>query len=130
LQGIADTETFHFSSPIAGIGGLINWCRGCSGDLSAYISIFDANDILLETLPLLDASIDEYTPGTNLQTPGGFFGFERTSNDIASFSLTGKGVGIWDMQAEALPEPVTITLFGAGLAGTIAFRRKRRKKTN
>jgi hypothetical protein len=57
------------------------------------------------------------------------FVLERNSNVDQHLTLTGLTVnGVNLLPAAAVPEPITLSLFGAGVAGAFAMRRRKAKK--
>jgi hypothetical protein len=121
--GFTDTMTFAFSTPVAGVGGFLNYVPG--GQTPTVITAYDSGMNLLESY-----SLTFLTGGGN--NTGEFHGFLRTSPDISYFTLTDNYVGITDLTitgsyTPVIPEPGTILLLGTGLAaiGLAAWRRKR-----
>jgi hypothetical protein len=95
-------EGLDASSPF-----LVDWLSG-----SAYLNI--------PVNPSLDTIIGE-TSGNGADA-GGFFIEDETGQYPLAGVFTDATISV-----EAVPEPVTLSLFGAGLAGAFAARRKTRK---
>jgi hypothetical protein len=113
-----DIEGYHFTKadldPDPGLTQFFN------GMLSA-----DGN-----TIASLDAgySLDPNFPGCSLVCAGAFnIGGPDQSNFIVVDDPLFETFGdiLFDADFERVPEPMTLALFGAGLAGAFAFRRRR-----
>ena len=120
MAGLNDTNgtmTFAFEHPVSGVGGFINYVPFLGQD--SKIAIYDAGSILLES-----TSLTFLTDGS--QNSGLFLGFQRDSPDIAFFTLSENFIGITDLTVAggAVPEPGTLMLLGAGIAGLLARRRR------
>ena len=117
FYGVTDTMTFAFNSSIAGVGGLINYVPGSSNP--TVIAIYDSRFTLLESYNLTFLT----SGAVNTRQ---FLGFLRNSSGIKYFTLTDNFIGITSLtvQSSAIPEPGTLILLGAGLAG-LATRRHR-----
>jgi hypothetical protein len=123
--GVTDTMTFALSTPVAGVGGFLNYVP--SGTTPTVIAIYDSGMNLLESY-----SLTFVTGGGN--DTGEFHGFLRTSPDISYFTLSDNYIGITDLTitgsytpTPAIPEPTSVLLLGTGLGalGLAAWRRKR-----
>jgi hypothetical protein len=114
-----DSMTFAPSSPVAGIGGFINYAPG---EGTATIAAYNAADVLI------DSYILTFTTSGDDDT-GEFLGFSESTADIAYFELTGATVGLTGLSAQenpsssSLPEPGTVDLMLAGL-GLLMLTRK------
>lgn len=118
--------TINFTNAISGFGVFMNYVveQGYSSVIS--ISAFDSSNALLETYNVLNDPIS--TPsGTNA---GGFRGILRNSSDIAHIQFYGQGIVLDDLtfqsDANPVPEPATMLLFGTGIAGLAAVGRRKR----
>ena len=115
-----DIMTFAPSSPVAGIGGFINYAQ--PGEGTATIAACDAADVLIESYTLT------FTTGGGINV-GEFLGFSESTADIAYFELTGATVGLTGLTVQenpsssSLPEPGTVDLMLAGL-GLLMLARK------
>src|ERR1700691_5957039 len=107
-----DIMTFAPSSPVAGIGGFINYAQ--PGEGTATIAAYNAADVLIESYSLT------FTTGGGINV-GEFLGFSESTADIAYFELTGATVGLTGLSVQenpsssSLPEPGTVDLMLAGL---------------
>jgi hypothetical protein len=117
FYGVTDTMTFAFNSSIAGVGGFVNYVPGSSNP--TVIAIYDSRFTLLESYDLTFLT-------SGAVNTGQFLGFLRNSSEIKYFTLTDNFNGITSLtvQSAAIPEPGTLILLGAGLAG-LATRRHR-----
>lgn len=121
--GVTDTMTFAFSTPVAGVGGFLNYVPGQNAPTT--IAVYDSGMNLLESYSLT------FVTGGGANT-GEFHGFLRTSPDITYFTLTDNYIGITDLTitgsyTPVIPEPGTILLLGTGLAaiGLAAWRKRK-----
>ena len=122
FYGVTDTMTFAFSTPIAGVGGFINYVP--DGSTPTVISAYDSNNILIENATL------SFSTGGGVNT-GSFYGFLEGSPNISYFTLTDNYIGITDLTTSdpsAVPEPATMLLLGSGLLGMGVYARRKFKK--
>jgi hypothetical protein len=113
--GVSDTMTFTFATPQQAVGGFLNWYPD-AGD-TASIAAYDSKNNLIESYDLTFL-----TGGGN--DSGMFLGFMENSATIKYFTLTNAYIGITNLTTGAVPEPFSLALFGAGLAGFGAIRRR------
>ncbi|PYU23793.1 MAG: PEP-CTERM sorting domain-containing protein [Acidobacteria bacterium] len=117
LNTSSGTMTFAFSTPISGVGGLLNYAPGYGP--GASISVFDSGGNLIES--------DALTFTTDGSTDSSMFlGFQESSNDISSFTLSGDYIGITGLTTSTVPEPPNFLLLATGLLclGMLALWRK------
>jgi hypothetical protein len=120
-----DSMTFAFATPVSSVGGYIDWVPN---NLPVTIGVYDSSDTLIEDLVVSQGD-------ANLATPNSFYGFQETTADISYFTLTDGYIGILSGlngnvitgTSSSVPEPFTLSLFGAGLAGAAAMRRRKKK---
>ena len=120
LDDTTGTMTFAFDMPVAGVGGFVNYSPTYG---PATLAVYDSSFNLLES--------ESLTFTTDLQFNGGeFVGFLRDTPDIRYFTLSDSFVGVTqftvqDMVAAApVPEPGTLVLLGAGVAGLLTRKRR------
>jgi len=119
--GVTDTMTFMLTTPVAGIGGFLNYLPFTSRPTT--IAVYDASHSLIESFNLTFL----IGGGSASINTGFFYGFLESSPTIKYFTLTDNFVGIVNLstQADAVPEPATLLLLGSGLALIAVLRRKR-----
>jgi hypothetical protein len=118
VYGVTDTMTFAFASPVAAVGGFLNYVPG--GSTPTTIAVFDSNYNLIESY-----NLTFLTDGST--NSGFFFGFQEATNNISYFTLTDNYIGITNLtvgQANAVPIPGAVWLFGSGLLGLVGLKRK------
>lgn len=127
----AGTFGVTFSGPIAAFGFYATDIGDYGGQLS--LSLTDINNVVTNLLV-------PHTIGSNGSTNGSalYFGFYDLANQYVSIAFNnsagGDGFGFDDFSVGSIqqvtprgvPEPITLSLFGAGVAGA-AFIRRRRK---
>lgn len=117
--GVTDTMTFSFATPVGAVGGLLNYAP--FGSTPTTIAVYNSRGVLIESDNLT------FLTGGGMDT-GMFLGFQESTADIASFTLTGNYIGITNLTLgppAGVPEPDTIVLVGSGLAALVWFGRKR-----
>ena len=109
--------TFAFATPVTGVGGFTNYAPGYG---TPVIAAYDSTRTLLET-----TTLSFLTGGGD--NSGMFYGFLENTPQIKYFTLSGAYIGIANLTtagAAPVPEPVSMALFGIGMAGLIAYRRR------
>jgi hypothetical protein len=113
--------TIAFANPVTSVGSFLNYATGYG---PATISVYDASHSLIESL---DLSIS--TPGAT--DAGSFFGFAEGTADISYITYSNAYIVASNLVvngvASSVPEPITLSLFGAGLAGAALMRRRRKQ---
>jgi len=83
-----------------------------------------------KTFTLAGLQEADYNFTVKLTQPEAFTIADQGISDNTDIGATLFGINIVDPpRGESVPEPVTISLFGAGLAGAVAMRRRRKKAT-
>jgi hypothetical protein len=119
--GFTDTMTFALTTPVAGIGGLLNYVPG--GSTPTTIAVYDSNHGLIESYDL------NFSTG-GADDSGFFYAFLESSPIISYFTLTDNYVGIADLTTQAspslaeVPEPSMTLLLGAGIGLIGLFSRR------
>ena len=83
--GTTDTMTFSFATPVSAVGGLLNYVPGSFNP--ATIAVWDSNGNLIESYDLLFVT-------SGADDTSAFYGFQETSANISSFTLTDNYIGI------------------------------------
>lgn len=120
--------TWAFDTPVSGVGGLINYAPG-AGDLNitSVIQVLDSTFNILEYYDLtISAPIS--TPGAI--NAGVFLAIDRAGDDISYFRVWNDALVLRNLTVQfdppiGVPEPMTLPLLGAGLAGIALMRRRR-----
>jgi hypothetical protein len=120
--GVADTMTFAFSTPVAGVGGFLNYAPGYAGSNGTVVSVYSPSSVLLESATLA------FSTGGGIDT-GQFVGFTGVGK-IGSLTLTDGYVGLVNLTTSGVPEPSTWAMMLIGFAGLgFAGYRASRKTT-
>ena len=129
LNDSTGTMTFTLATPVAGIGGFLNYAcdePGCTNPTHPTIAVYDASNNLLGSALLTFSTPDE-SAGVN---QGLFMGFLAPSAEIKRFTLTDNFIGITDLTmttTASVPEPAGVLLlvsmlFGVGLMAGLRKR--------
>jgi hypothetical protein len=115
--GSTDIMTFSFASPVAAVGGFLNYYPGDSTPTT--IAVWDSGGNLIESFDLI--FLTSGAPDT-----GAFYGFQEATANISSFTLTDNYIGITNLTVGGtVPEPGSLLLIGTGLLGVIGCGRRR-----
>jgi hypothetical protein len=118
-SGIINYMTFSFNTPVAGVGGFMNYSPGST---PTVISVYDS------TMSLIERATLNFTTG-GADNTGLFLGFLENTASISYFRLTDNYIGITDLTVQPhmavnfIPEPSTMILFIFGLLGAGFARR-------
>lgn len=117
LNQAAGTMTLSFDSPVAGVGGFLNYAQddGQYVGEPATIAVYDADHNLLESAVL------HFDTG-RADNAGFFYGFNVGSALISSFTLSGAYIGMTNLEVlageppvSAVPEPASAWLVASAL---------------
>jgi hypothetical protein len=115
IQGSRNPFSVTFSAPVRSISfGLAE--LNFAPLFGASVTLSDGTSLLFD-LPL----VDPFAEGQ----------FSWTGSPVTGFSLTpaagGAALAFDNLRIDTVPEPLTVSLFGAGLAGAVAMRRRKKK---
>lgn len=124
-DGTTSTMTFTLSSPVAAIGGFMNYVPGYVD--YPLIEALDSSSAVLESYNL-EALAPISTPGG--YNDGAFRGIVRPSADIYAFRVVSAYAVLDDLTfaRTVIPEPAETAMAGAALAGLGAVWLRRRNK--
>jgi hypothetical protein len=125
VSSVPTTITLTFSTNVSALGvGFV------TNDVDPTLSLFDATNTLIDSLTLDHTLL----PLLSIY-PTGFIGLDMGANVIAKATVTTTlpsgsiYIGPVVFQSvSAAPEPLTLSMFGAGLAGVVAVRRRKSSK--
>jgi hypothetical protein len=121
-SGANQTMTFAFADPVSGFGGFMNYSPA---DGTPVFSAYDSSDTLIETYEPSFSTGD----GTDM---GQFVGFQESSADISSVTLSDAYIGIADIvespTSSSVPDTAsTALLLGFASLALIAGARRQAK---
>ena len=123
--GLKYSMTFSFSTPVYGVGGLLNYgpLAYPYPEYQASIAVYDSQNSLIESYVL------NFSTG-GIDNTGFFFGFLEDSPIISYFTLTDLHIGITNLTIAnngpaPVPEPSTLLLVGFGMTCLVGYARKR-----
>jgi len=116
FYGVTDTMTFAFATPVAAVGGFLNYAPGSNNPTT--VAVWDSLGNLIESYNLT------FLTGGGTDS-GAFYGFQESTANISYFTLTDNYIGITDLTTGSVPEPGSLLLVGTGLLGVIGYSRRR-----
>lgn len=119
------TMTWAFDAAVSGAGGFVNYAPFAG---AATMRALDSG------LNVLESYVLDINTGIDSRNAGEFWAIDRIGSDISYFQLQNAYFVLRDFvvqgdpaaAAAAIPEPITLSLLGAGLAGIAVARRKQR----
>ncbi len=119
--GTINSMTIAFDAPVRSVGSLLNYDPDL-GD-TPIIAVYDSSHNLIESYGL------DFRLGDDTTNGGEFYGFLEPTADISYITYSNAYIGAANLvvngTAEAIPEPVSLTLLGTGLLGVGLLRRRR-----